>query len=237
MEGVNVFDRNGREIKLGDRVRISAEECNKFMHDWYAEAWIPEMHCAHDDFGTVVIQDGFAQIVNEHGDMLIDLSLDEGCQSNMYEVVSADRGFHKQVVGGEELLVANTLEDAFISWFGEEGGKFLSESLSQFKEADKKCVYILKIHDHKIKIGVTKNFTQRRHTVSTSSGENICDWCHTDYLPKRAAFEIENACHAAFKHQRIKGEFFDVDFKTACDKLATYSPITNCCTQVACHEY
>lgn len=122
MEGVNVFDRNGREIKLGDRVRISAEECNKFMHDWYAEAWIPEMHCAHDDFGTVVIQDGFAQIVNEH-------------------------------------------------------------------------------------------------------------------LPKRAAFEIENACHAAFKHQRIKGEFFDVDFKTACDKLATYSPITNCCTQVACHEY
>lgn len=32
-----VLDRNGREIKLGDRVRIIADEVNKFMHDCYKE--------------------------------------------------------------------------------------------------------------------------------------------------------------------------------------------------------
>lgn len=68
-----VLDRNGREIKLGDRVRIIADEVNKFMHDCYKEDWIPEMHWAEDMYGTAIFA-AFFQIVDEHGAMLWDLS-------------------------------------------------------------------------------------------------------------------------------------------------------------------
>lgn len=68
-----VIDRNGREIKIGDRVRIIAEECNRFMHDFYEEDWIPEMHWSKDMYGTATF-DGFFQVVAENGAMLWDLS-------------------------------------------------------------------------------------------------------------------------------------------------------------------
>ena len=62
----HVLDRNGREIKLGDRVRIVAKECNKFLRNWYEEDWTPEMRWKHDEYGTVKIVDGLAQVVDEN---------------------------------------------------------------------------------------------------------------------------------------------------------------------------
>ena len=48
-----VFDRNGQEIKIGDRVKILAEECNKFLHDSYGENWLPVMQWDEDKSATV----------------------------------------------------------------------------------------------------------------------------------------------------------------------------------------
>lgn len=67
-----VLDRNGREIKPGDRVRIIAEEVNRFMHDWYEEDWIPEMHWEADLYGTATLN-GYFQLADENGELLWDL--------------------------------------------------------------------------------------------------------------------------------------------------------------------
>lgn len=67
-----VLDRNGREIKPGDRVRIIADECNKFLHDRYGDTWIPEMHWEADLYGTATLN-GFFQLADENGEMLWDL--------------------------------------------------------------------------------------------------------------------------------------------------------------------
>lgn len=226
MTGTNVRDRNGREIKLGDRVRISAEETNKFLiYEFGGEfAFKNNLISNIDDFGTVVFEDGFFQIVNENGDMLIDLSSWEGEQDDLFEVVTSERGFHKAVVNGEELLVANTLADAFISWFGEESGKSFMECFSNAKPSAK-CVYVLHMDNDTVKIGVTQNFNQRQATISTSSGLNILEWCHTESLPKRKAYSIESALHKTFSKHKTKGEFFAVDYSEACNALEKHAKI------------
>lgn len=86
----HVLDRNGREIKLGDRVRIVAKECNQFLHDWYAECWIPEMHWKRDEYGTAKIVRGSAQIVDENDDVWWELdACHEGVPEKCLEVVDA----------------------------------------------------------------------------------------------------------------------------------------------------
>ena len=79
------YDCNGREIKLGDRVRIIAAECNKFMHEAYADDWIPAMHWDADMFGTATVDD-FFQVQDDNGALLWDLSW--GGNESALEVVS-----------------------------------------------------------------------------------------------------------------------------------------------------
>ena len=223
-----VRDRNGRAIKLGDRVRIIAEECNKFLHDWYGEAWIPDMHAEEDEFGTVAIQDGFAQIVNEHGDMLADLTLYDGEAEPSFEIVDCDattignnhciKATSCNSVSDKETPSVLPLNEALIAWFGEEGGRRMADAFAAY-EPPKKCVYILRLNNGTIKIGVTKNFLQRMNTVSNSSGLEVVGWCHTDYLPQRDAYTIESSCHKIFGKQRIKGEFFSTSYETCRSEL------------------
>ncbi len=68
------YDHNGAEIKIGARVRIIASECNKFVRRWFDESYVPELLSDKDEYGTAKIVDGFFQVVNEHDDMLWDLS-------------------------------------------------------------------------------------------------------------------------------------------------------------------
>lgn len=85
-ETTHVIDRNGREIFVGDRVKIIGKEVAKFLRDGYGGA-LPESALSdEDEFGTAVDEDYF-QIVNEDGDLLFDLSLSEGEQEFMLEVV------------------------------------------------------------------------------------------------------------------------------------------------------
>lgn len=65
-----IFDRNGREIKLGDRVRVISDEVNKYLHDYFGEDWIPEMHQGKDEFGT-------AQLTKKYGEYVIGDEWDE----------------------------------------------------------------------------------------------------------------------------------------------------------------
>ena len=80
-------DCNGRTIKAGDRVRIIADECNKFMRGWWEEDWIPEMHWEADVYGTASITPDGLQVVDERGEMLWDLEWKHNLQDPCLEVV------------------------------------------------------------------------------------------------------------------------------------------------------
>lgn len=86
-ESTHVIDCNGREIFVGDRVRIIGEEATKFLRDNYGDTLSESVLSAGEDEIGVVVDDDFSQIVNENGDMLADLSLSEGEQEFMFEVV------------------------------------------------------------------------------------------------------------------------------------------------------
>lgn len=70
-----ILDRDGREVKIGDRVKILADECNKFLQDCYGEYWLPVMQYEEDEYGTVVFKDNSLQVVDKNGKWLFDISL------------------------------------------------------------------------------------------------------------------------------------------------------------------
>lgn len=49
---------------------------------------------------------------------------------------------HRETFDGKEYLVADTLEEAFVSWFGEDAGKNLAKSLPVSKPREKKRVCV-----------------------------------------------------------------------------------------------
>jgi hypothetical protein len=84
-------------------------------------------------------------------------------------------------------------------------------------------VYVLLMENGTVKIGRSKNFEQRKATISTSSGMVIKKHWHTKKFTRAEASKIETGSHKHFKANRIKGEFFSVDFDKACayvEKLA-----------------
>ena len=82
-------------------------------------------------------------------------------------------------------------------------------------EADT-VVYVLLMENDTVKIGRSRNFEQRKATISTSSGMIVKKWWRTKKCTRLEAAKIETGSHKHFKANRIKGEFFNVDFDEAC---------------------
>lgn len=100
----------------------------------------------------------------------------------------------------------------------------LAESMkSAKKNTEQKCVYILEMSNGTVKIGCTKNFKQRMKNISTGSGLNVVNWCYSQNFDSRDAYSFERMCHEAFSENRIKGEFFNIDFVSAVVELAKYT--------------
>ncbi len=90
---------------------------------------------------------------------------------------------------------------------------------SVFALDERKCdtvAYVLLMENGTVKIGRSKNFEQRKATISTSSGMIIKKWWHSKKLTRQEASKVETGSHKHFKANRIKGEFFSVDFDEAC---------------------
>jgi hypothetical protein len=83
-------------------------------------------------------------------------------------------------------------------------------------EVRKNVVYVLLMSNNTVKIGRTKNFNQRKKTISTSSGLTIKKYWHTSMMEVKDASRIKNGAHNHFKKHRTKGEFFSIAYKDAC---------------------
>ncbi len=84
-----VFDRNGRVIRVGDRVKIIGEKVAELLRDSYGDN-LPEGVLSDEDiFGTAQIIDGAFQVADDNGEMLWDLSfmMEDGDTDSYVEVV------------------------------------------------------------------------------------------------------------------------------------------------------
>lgn len=85
------------------------------------------------------------------------------------------------------------------------------------------CVYALEMSNGTVKIGKTKILERRAHVIATSSGLEILNSYHTEYVHYSIASEIETACHRTFATYRTRGEFFKISFADAVAELDKYA--------------
>lgn len=67
-----VLDRNGREIKPGDRVRLINYKFVRALYEIYREDWKPEILERAALYGTATLN-GYFQLADENGELLWDL--------------------------------------------------------------------------------------------------------------------------------------------------------------------
>jgi hypothetical protein len=90
--------------------------------------------------------------------------------------------------------------------------KFMEDCKGNKKQS---CVYVLLMSNNTVKIGRSKEFEKRKRTIETSSGLTVLKNYHTELLDFNDACEIENNCHRYYKDNKVKGEFFHIDFEEA----------------------
>lgn len=96
-----------------------------------------------------------------------------------------------------------------------------------FVEANPKAktegVYAILFSEGHVKIGRTTNYASRKNQLSLQSAGKILD---DRFFPCQRSSTVEAQAHRNFSAYRIKNEFFDVSFESACDFLRA-------CTEIA----
>ena len=90
----------------------------------------------------------------------------------------------------------------------------------QLKDA---CVYVLLMSNGTVKIGQSANVRNRASKIKRQTGLTVDAVYFTSFMPREAARLIEWACHENFSSRRAEGEFFSVNFKTACDMVDVFT--------------
>ena len=90
----------------------------------------------------------------------------------------------------------------------------------QLKDA---CVYVLLMSNGTVKIGQSANVRSRASKIKRQTGLTVDDVYFTPFMPRETARLIEWACHENFSSRRAEGEFFSVNFKTACDMVDVFT--------------
>ena len=120
---------------------------------------------------------------------------------------------------GEYLNSNQYQEDQFKAYLQLITDKFAESRLAAQSTPTLSCVYVLEMSNGTVKIGYSRNVEKRMRNISTGSGLEILNHYETELIDSEIAYSVEQECHDAFDTQRIKGEFFNITFDEACDKL------------------
>lgn len=82
-----------------------------------------------------------------------------------------------------------------------------------------KCVYAFKLSNGRVKIGVSGNLNQRKHSVEVQAQAKVVDTHHTNFYEDAAAYIVESRCLDFFADKCVGGEYFDISFEEACAEL------------------
>lgn len=116
---------------------------------------------------------------------------------------------------GEKVMAADSMEEALEIWFPS-FGKSMYEAITASYETPKKAVYVIRMSNGTIKIGVSQDIETRLRTLANTSGMEIVESYHTEYVEPKTAFKVEHLCHKKFNGSRKRGEYFGISFKDAC---------------------
>ena len=76
-----------------------------------------------------------------------------------------------------------------------------------------KNVYVIKMENNTVKIGITNDPNKRFKAIKAASGMKIVDQWISE--PTEISFEVERRAHGVFHNYRLHGEYFAVDFNRA----------------------
>lgn len=95
----------------------------------------------------------------------------------------------------------------------------LLESTTVETEPEKACVYVLRLSNGTVKIGVTADVLERARTIERQSGFKVERVYNSSPVNRDLALDVEKALHIKFANQRLEGEFFSVTFEGACREM------------------
>lgn len=77
----------------------------------------------------------------------------------------------------------------------------------------KKHLYVIKMSNGSVKIGIACDTERRFRQITSSSGMSIESRWESELIEN--AYMYETALHKRYKEKRLKGEYFDIDFDEA----------------------
>lgn len=89
--------------------------------------------------------------------------------------------------------------------------------ITQQDNAKNKRLYVIKMNNETVKIGIATDINRRFRQIESASGMEITKASYTDIFPK--AHEKELQLHKKYGKNRLKGEYFSCSFTQARDDL------------------
>ena len=89
-------------------------------------------------------------------------------------------------------------------------------------QPDTKSIYVAQFEKQHIKIGVSNKVYSRLKNVEKSTNDNLITYWNTNQIEKSKAFTIEKQSHCYFHTYNTHGEYFNIDYQTACDKVQEF---------------
>lgn len=80
-------------------------------------------------------------------------------------------------------------------------------------------VYALLMGDGTVKIGYSKDLTERAKSIKADTKLDVLQFCSTPFMLAEDAERLEAALHEKYAACRMNGEFFDVRFVDLCKDL------------------
>lgn len=80
-------------------------------------------------------------------------------------------------------------------------------------------VYVLLMSNFTVKIGMTKDLTDRIKQIQAESGLFVLNFASTKFLPREEAARLEKSLKEKYAADSLGGEFFDVKFKLVAAQL------------------
>lgn len=95
----------------------------------------------------------------------------------------------------------------------------LRKQLTTAETLELSVVYILLMSDGTVKIGLTKDLTERIKQIQAQTGREVLNYKSTPFMSVNRARELESALKEKFAEYQISGEYFDMRFVDACKEI------------------
>ena len=92
-------------------------------------------------------------------------------------------------------------------------------SVQNLNPIETKAVYVAKFENKLVKIGVSQDVKSRLRGIEKDTLSHLISSWNTEQMEKVKALKVERQAHEYFSSRRIQGEFFNISYTRACEKV------------------